>query len=181
MRVITGLARGRRLRTLEGEDIRPTTEKVKEAVFSILQFEIEGRTVLDLFAGSGQMGIEALSREAKRVVFVDSSAKSLKVVKDNLETTGLGGSATVVASDFRSYLSSCGERFDIVFLDPPYSKGFIPVAMPLIEKLLNKGGAAVCETSSNEELPEEFGELKKASVKRYGKISVTIYRHKDVI
>ena len=103
MRVITGTARGRVLRTLEGEDVRPTTDRVKEAVFSIIQFEIEGRRVLDLFAGSGQLGIEALSRGAASATFVDMSKDSLSTVKYNLEHTKLGDNAKVVQTDALSF------------------------------------------------------------------------------
>ena len=90
MRIITGSARGRRLLTLEGEDVRPTTERVKEALFSILQFQIEGRRVLDLFAGSGQLGLEALSRGAREAVFVDAGKEPISIVEKNLANTGLG-------------------------------------------------------------------------------------------
>ena len=119
MRVITGTARGRVLRTLEGEDVRPTTDRVKEAVFSIIQFEIEGRRVLDLFAGSGQLGIEALSRGAASATFVDMSKDSLSAVKYNLEHTKLGDNAKVVQTDALSFLKLTKDKFDIVFLDPP--------------------------------------------------------------
>ena len=117
MRVITGTARGRVLRTLEGEDVRPTTDRVKEAVFSIIQFEIEGRRVLDLFAGSGQLGIEALSRGAASATFVDMSKDSLSTVKYNLEHTKLGDNAKVVQTDALSFLKLTKDKFDIVFLD----------------------------------------------------------------
>ena len=117
MRVITGTARGRVLRTLEGEDVRPTTDRVKEAVFSIIQFEIEGRRVLDLFAGSGQLGIEALSRGAASATFVDMSKDSLSAVKYNLEHTKLGDNAKVVQTDALSFLKLTKDKFDIVFLD----------------------------------------------------------------
>ena len=121
MRVITGTARGRVLRTLEGEDVRPTTDRVKEAVFSIIQFEIEGRRVLDLFAGSGQLGIEALSRGADSATFVDMSKDSLATVKYNLEHTKLGDRAKVIQTDALSFLKLTKDRFDIVFIDPPYA------------------------------------------------------------
>ena len=123
MRVITGTARGRRLVTREGEAVRPTTEKVKEAMFSMIQFRIEGRRALDLFAGSGQLGIEALSRGAREVVFVDSSADSAAVVRQNLETTRLAPAAKVYRTDFAAFLQRGGEPFDLAFLDPPYRTG----------------------------------------------------------
>ena len=118
MRIITGIARGKRLETLEGNDVRPTPERVKEALFSIIQFQIEGRRVLDLFAGSGQLGIEALSRGAKQAVFVDASKKSLDVVRRNLEHSGLQDYAQVHQMDFESFLMREQGKFDLVFLDP---------------------------------------------------------------
>ena len=113
MRVITGSARGRRLKTPDNYDIRPTTDNVKEAVFNILQFDVEGRKVLDLFAGTGQLGIEALSRGAASAVFIDHDRAAVQIVKDNLKTCGLSG--TVICGDALSFLKS-GGRFDFVLL-----------------------------------------------------------------
>ena len=107
MRVITGTARGRRLRTPENYDIRPTTDNVKESLFNIIQIDVEGRKVLDLFAGTGQLGIECLSRGADSVVFVDESREAVNIVKDNLKTCGL--SASVLQMDALSYLRGCGK------------------------------------------------------------------------
>ena len=128
MRVITGTARGRRLKEPQGMDIRPTTDKVKESMFSILQFDIEGRRVLDLFGGTGQLGIEALSRGALEVVFVDKSAAALKLIRENLELCGLSDQARVRNGDSLAYLRS-GEKFDLVFLDPPYDTGLLEQAL----------------------------------------------------
>lgn len=180
MRVITGSAKGRRLKTLEGMDVRPTTERVKEAVFSIIQFEIEGRKVLDMFAGSGQMGIEALSRGAESVVFVDNSADSLKVIRSNIETSRFTSNSVVEAKDASSYLAVCRERFDIAFLDPPYKKGLLDDVLPKLAKLMTKGGVILCETSYDEELPETISPFEKRKVYKYGKTIITLYRHKDV-
>ena len=120
MRVITGAARGRKLKTPGNDDIRPTTDNVKEAVFNIIQFDIEGRRVLDLFAGTGQLGIECLSRGAASAVFVDQSREAAGIVRDNLKTCGM--SAAVFQEDALSFLRGCGQ-FDIVFVDPPYDAG----------------------------------------------------------
>ena len=119
MRVIAGEARGRRLETREGMDVRPTPERVKEALFNILQFQIEGRRVLDLFAGSGQIGLEALSRGAAEAVFVDASRESLEVVKRNIRSLGMDGKSKTFQMDFSAFLLRRQEPFDIVFLDPP--------------------------------------------------------------
>ena len=119
MRIITGTARGRRLMTLQGDAVRPTPERVKEALFSMLQFQLEGRRVLDLFAGSGQIGLEALSRGAREVVFVDASRESVSVVEKNIQSTGLSRGAKVVPMDSLLFLQRKNEPFDIAFLDPP--------------------------------------------------------------
>lgn len=176
MRVITGSARGRNLITLEGEDVRPTTDRVKEALFSIIQFEIEGRKVLDLFSGSGQLGIEALSRGAEKAVFVDSSKKSLEVTKKNLENTGLLSGAVLVNRESISYLRSVGEKFDIVLLDPPYKSGLLQKALGEMDSIVSPGGVVICEAPKDEELPEEIGSRFQSKKYNYGKISLTVYR-----
>ena len=176
MRVITGSARGRNLITLEGEDVRPTTDRVKEALFSIIQFEIEGRKVLDLFSGSGQLGIEALSRGAEKAVFVDSSKKSLEVTKKNLENTGLLSGAVLINRESISYLRSVGEKFDIVLLDPPYKSGLLQKALAEMDSIVSPGGVVICEAPKDEELPEEIGSRFQSKKYNYGKISLTVYR-----
>lgn len=180
MRVITGLARGRRLLTLEGVDVRPTTDRVKEAIFSIIQFELEGRKVLDLFAGSGQLGIEALSRGAASATFVDQNKKSIEVIEENLKTTGLGKNTIVKNSDSVSFLSMTKDAFDIAFLDPPYDKGLIEKALPILCEKMAQGGCIICETGINEELPEEAGKFAIYRDYKYGKIKITVYREKEV-
>ena len=180
MRVITGTARGRRLITREGEAVRPTTEKVKEAIFNIIQFRIEGRRALDLFAGSGQLGIEALSRGAREAVFVDSSSESIAVVKKNLEVTGLAPAAKVVKSDFSSFLMKSTEPFDLAFLDPPYRSGLLQQALPMTARLMNRGGTILCENPVGEDTPEQAGDFIRVRTNRYGKIALTLYQHKDV-
>ena len=117
MRVITGSARGRRLKQLEGLETRPTTGRVKEAVFSILQFDIEGRRVLDLFAGTGQLGIEALSRGAASAVFVEKRRDAANLIRENLKLTELTARARVVGGEAEAFLAGCRERFDLIFLD----------------------------------------------------------------
>lgn len=179
MRVITGTARGRRLITLEGEDVRPTTDRVKEALFSIIQFEIEGRKVLDLFAGSGQLGIEALSRGAKSAVFVDLSKKSVEVVKQNLESTGLGKNAIVLNTDSIAFAASRADRYDVAFLDPPYRTGLLQKALPLTANIMNEGGVIVCEAPFDEELPETAGNFKMTKEYKYGKIKLVTYRFEE--
>lgn len=176
MRVITGTARGRKLKTLEGDSVRPTTDKVKESVFNIIQFELEGRRVLDLFAGSGQLGIEALSRGAAFAVFVDSSRNSLNTVKENIAATGFGSVSKTELGDSLSYLDRALEKFDIAFLDPPYGTGLLQSALERVAPHMNPGAIIVCESPSTELLPETVGDFTSKRYK-YGKTAVTVYRN----
>ena len=179
MRVITGTARGRVLETLPGEDVRPTTDRVKEAMFSIIQFELEGRKVLDLFAGSGQLGIEALSRGAAYAVFVDSSRDSVDCVKSNLLKTGLKSNSSVVQADSLTFIRTAKDKFDIAFLDPPYGKGLLQSVLPLVAEKMNDGGVIVCEHSKGEEMPAEAGDFVLFREYKYGKTALTVYRKKE--
>lgn len=175
MRVITGSARGRKLITLDGESVRPTTDKVKEAMFSIIQFDIEGSRVLDMFCGCGQLGIEALSRGAEFAVFTDISRDSVSVTQKNIENTGLKSLSKVVLSDSCEYLNRTSETFDIAFLDPPYRAGIMTNALEHVKPHMANGGIIVCETSAEEVLPQETeGFISKHY--KYGKIALTVYR-----
>ena len=175
MRIITGSRRGRKLKTLPGDAVRPTPDRVKEALFNILQFDLEGRVFLDLFAGSGQIGLEALSRGAKRAVFVDSAKASCGVVLENIHTTGFENEAQVMNAEYASYLLRCTETFDIAFLDPPYR------ILPGVDKCLAPGGIVICEHPTDEELPETAGEFVRVRDYRYGKILLTAYRHQSMV
>ncbi len=176
MRVITGSARGMKLRTLSGLDVRPTTDRVKESVFSIIQFEIEGARFLDLFAGSGQMGIEALSRGASKAVFTDSSREAVKVVRENLEHTKLADRAAVRNEDSLQFLKVTKDVFDIAFADPPYAKGLIDEVLKILPEKMSENGIIICETSMEEELPENAGRFRKSKEYRYGKTKLTVFR-----
>ena len=174
MRVITGSARGRRLKTPEGQDIRPTTDNVKESVFNILQFDIEGRRVLDLFAGTGQLGIECLSRGAREAVFIDADRDAVKIVKENLKTCGC--SAPVLQQDALSFLNNCG-KFDLIFIDPPYDAGLYE---PVLEKInsvdiLSDGGIILCESRRETVLPEMRRPYCKKKEYRYGRVKLSLY------
>ena len=179
MRVITGTARGRVLETLPGEDVRPTTDRVKEAMFSIIQFELEGRRVLDLFAGSGQLGIEALSRGAASATFVDSSKDSIRCVKSNILKTGFKSESVVVQADSLTFIRTCRETFDIAFLDPPYSKGILQTALPFAAQRMNAGGVIICEHPAGEKMPSQAGNFEIYREYKYGKTSLTVYRKKE--
>ena len=178
MRVITGSARGMALKAPKGMDTRPTMDQVKEGIFSAIQFEVEGRRVLDLFAGSGQMGIEALSRGAKSAVFVDSRDDACKVVRENLAKTRLDGLGKVVRSDYLSYLHSCRETFDLIFLDPPYAEVFLENSLKTISQIdiLSDSGIIITERPFGKELPAIVPGLVRYRDYRYGKAAVTIYR-----
>ncbi len=176
MRVITGSARGRKLVAPEGLQTRPTSDMAKEALFSIIQFEVEGAVVLDLFAGSGQLGIEALSRGARSAAFVDNSKEAQKAVTINLEQTGFKPSAKVFMTDALSFLRSAKETFDIALLDPPYNMGLIEEVLPLLSEKMSDGGIIICETERDEKLPELAGRFKKVKEYRYGKAKLTTYR-----
>lgn len=177
MRVITGIARGKRLVTVAGNDIvRPTGEKVKEALFSYMQFDIEGRRVLDLFAGSGQLGIEALSRGAAFAAFVDCNDASLSAVKKNLETTGLSSLASVHKSDYSTFALRSTQEFDIAFLDPPYKAGILEDAIEKIIPLMSDYGKIFCEHPVEVKLPDKIVSFLIAKVYKYGKTVVTVYK-----
>ncbi len=180
MRVITGLARGKNLVTLEGEEVRPTTQRIKEAIFSIIQFDIEGRKFLDLFSGSGQMGIEALSRGANLAVFVDKSNKAINIIKKNLNSTKLLENAKILNMDSNSFLCSTNDKFDIAFLDPPYSKGILQNTIENITHVMNENAIIICEHPKEEILPDKIGDFLLKKNYKYGRIVVTLYKNRDV-
>lgn len=179
MRVITGSARGAKLSALEGLDVRPTADRVKEAVFNIIQFEIEGRNILDLFAGSGQLGIEALSRGAASATFIDQNRDAIELIKQNLVHTKLFEKASVSHGDFQSFLTHSKHIFDIAFIDPPYSKGLIEASLPLVAPLMSENGVIVCEAAKKDPMPEAADEFKLVSTYSYGKTAVGIYRKEE--
>ena len=180
MRVISGIAKGRKLTPLPGNVVRPTSDKVKEAVFSAIQFDIEGRRFLDLFAGSGQIGIEALSRGAKSAVFVDASQESVKVCKANIATVGFEERSKVVRSDALSFLNLTSEQFDIAFLDPPYNKGLLLSALTLCTEKMSAFGKIICEHPPEVILPGQVGGFEVYRKYRYGKINVTVYTKENL-
>ena len=178
MRVITGKARGVVLKTPDGMATRPTTDRVKEAMFSIIQFEIPTARVLDLFGGTGQLGIEALSREAKSAVFVDEREEACRLIRENLRRTKMELHGRVVRSDYLAYLKSTREKFDIIFLDPPYAEVFLEKALEMITEIdiLQSGGIIVTERPVGKELPWEFPGYERSRDYKYGKTLITIYR-----
>ena len=178
MRVITGKARGIVLKTPDGMATRPTADRVKEALFSIIQFEVPAARVLDLFGGTGQLGIEALSRNAKSAVFVDEREDACRLIRENLKRTKLEGSAKVIRSDYMAYLRTCKEKFDIILLDPPYAEVFLENSLKMITEIdiLQSGGIMVAERPLGKELPWEFPGFERSKDYKYGKTLITIYR-----
>ena len=180
MRIITGKAKGKRLLTLEGTATRPTSERAKEAIFSAIQFEVEGRRVLDLFGGSGQMALEALSRGAASADIVDSSDAAIKIINQNIKSTGLVG-ARATKADFASFIRSARDKYDIIFLDPPYALGLLPRALELIEEcgLVKPTSLIVCESANADVFGEntalaDLFEISKSA--KYGVAHVTYLR-----
>ena len=176
MRVITGSARGRKLQTPAGRDVRPTPDMVKEALFSALQFDIEGRRILDLFAGSGQLSCEALSRGAKSATLVDSSAVSVKTARANLEACGFTDKAQVIQSDYAAFCAMSRDEFDIVFLDPPYKQGLLTPSIKAVLPLMSDYGIIVCEHPIDVKLEENIGGFGISKTYRYGKVLITVYK-----
>ena len=176
MRVITGSARGRKLKTLEGDSVRPTTDKVKESIFNIIQFDIEGRRILDMFCGCGQLGIEALSRGAASAVFVDISRASISVTEENLTTTGFRSVSKTVLANSLEYLDRTSEIFDIAFLDPPYQAGILEDAVLKTTTIMSDYGKIFCEHPSELKMPEKIGNFTLCKIYRYGKTIITVYQ-----
>lgn len=178
MRVITGKARGIQLKTPDGMLTRPTADRVKEALFSIINFDIPGAKVLDLFGGTGQLGIEALSRGSSAAVFVDAREESCKLIRENLKRTKLEQDAKVIRSDYLDYLSRCREQYDIIFLDPPYAEVFLENAIKKITEIdiLRSNGIIVAERPLGKDLPWDFDGYTRSKDYKYGKVLLTIYR-----
>ena len=184
MRIITGKAKGIKLKTLEGDNTRPTSERVKEAVFSMIQFDIEGRRVLDLFAGSGQLSLEALSRGAAEATLIDRSKDAVAIIRDNAKKTGLESACTVYQGDYLDFIRrSAGKKYDLVFLDPPYAlKMYRPALRALLDAgMLKEGTLIICESGQDavfdgDDALEACFEIEKQS--RYSKTYITVFKPK---
>lgn len=183
MRVIGGTARGRRLLAPRGLDTRPTSDKVKEALFSILAGmfgPLDGSSVLDVFAGTGNLGIEAMSRGAGQAVFIDAGREAAAVLAKNLDATGFSDRSTILAQDFRAAftrLERAGQNFRLVFLDPPYGKGLLEKSLDQLAEstLLDEGAVVVAELSSREEIGSDFGSLHQCDRRVYGDTALTFF------
>ena len=178
MRVISGKARGTVLKTPDGLQTRPTADRVKEALFSIIQFDLPNAKVLDLFGGTGQLGIEAISRGAKYAVFVDAADAPCRLIKENLRRAKMEGEGRVVRADYLQFLSQCRETFDIIFLDPPYAEVFLENAINKISEIdiLQSGGIMVTERPAEKPLNIEIEGFSRTKDYKYGKTVLTLYR-----
>ena len=178
MRIISGTARGRKLKEPQGKDTRPTTDKVKESLFNIIQFELEGRRVLDLFAGTGQLGLEALSRGAEHCTFVDQRRESVTLVKENIKLCRFEERSQVVLGEAQTFLRSCRERFDVILLDPPYQTNLLEQCVEKIARfdILREHGIIVCESGAEWTVPPMTLPYETGREYRYGQIKLTVCR-----
>lgn len=181
MRVIAGTARSIPLKSRDGLDTRPTGDRVKVAIFNIVQFDVPGSRVLDLFGGSGQMAIEALSRGASGAVIVDASPEAMAIIRENLTRTKLAPLAKTVRADYLEYLNSCREQFDLIFLDPPYRENFLENALKRISEIdiLKSGGIIICEKPAGKTLDEAYGGIRHTKDYRYGRTEISLFRREE--
>lgn len=179
MRIIGGAHRGRKLAEFKGSDIRPTADRVKESLFNILSGKVAGAAVLDLFCGSGNLGLESFSRGAARVHFNDLSKDSLAVLKKNIAAVGAQTVSKVTNLDYLACLSSAAERYGLIFIDPPYAKEYGVPALETIagRRLLTEDGIAVYER--DRAFDGEIGGLDKFDERKYGKTYLTFFRYKE--
>ncbi len=183
MRVISGTAKGVSLKTPSGMETRPTADRVKEAVFSIIQFHIPGARILDLFGGTGQLGIEALSRGGKSTVFVDRREEACALIRENLRRAKLESNARVVRGDYLTYLNRTKETFDIIFLDPPYGEDFLENSLIRITEIdiLQSGGIIVTERPLGKDLSLDFPGFSKSRDYKYGNTLIAVYQRNPVL
>jgi len=178
MRVVAGKARGVVLKTPEGMQTRPTADRVKEALFSIIQFEIPGASVLDLFGGTGQLGIEAISRGAKHAVFVDANESACRLIRENLRRANMEAEGTVLRCDYMQYLEHCRKKFSIILLDPPYSEVFLENAIKKITEIdiLQSGGIIITERSADKAFLFTHPDFVRSKDYKYGNTMLTLFR-----
>lgn len=176
MRIITGCARGTKLATLDGLETRPTTERVKEALFSMIQFDIDGKRVLDLFGGSGQLGLEALSRGAEKATFVDANREAVEIIKANAKKTKLFEKCVVLNTDYKAFIrgNAGKQRFDIIFIDPPYAEDLVEDALERLIRadMVANGALVVCESNKTEPIEVEGMKLKRHT--GYSRVYITL-------
>lgn len=183
MRVITGTARGRQLKSVPGQGTRPTSATVKEALFSSIQFDIDGRAVLDLFSGTGQLGIECLSRGAARATFVEADREALRTTRENIVATGFTDKSTVVAGDALAFLERSREQWGLIFLDPPYDSGLLEKALGKVMEfdILSPGGIIICESAAQRAFPPVQPPYQIQRERRYGKRRITLLTREGTV
>ena len=175
MRIIAGEGRGIQLKTLPGQDTRPTLERVKEGMFSAVQFWVPGARVLDLYAGSGQLGLEAVSRGASFCLFVENGKQAAQLVHQNIEAAGFGTRCRLWQTAAEAFLANPSEKFDLVLLDPPYGSGVLPGLLSKLEAVCNPRAQLLCETDAKLAMPQTVGRLVLQKQYRYG--TVTVWRY----
>ena len=180
MRVISGWARGKKLESIKSPHIRPTTDRVKEAIFNIIQFDILDSSFLDLFGGTGQIGIEALSRGAKNVIIVDNNRDSLNVIKNNISNLKSNSNLKVINDNANQFLDNTQLKFDIAFLDPPYSSEILTSVFPYMDKIMNPNSIVIVETNSENNLPKETKRFKLKKSYEYGRILISVYKDGNI-
>lgn len=180
MRIISGTRRGHKLIEFEGDDVRPTTDRVKESIFNLIQMFVPDSKCLDMFSGSGALSLEAISRGAKKAVCIDSDKRSVDIIKKNADSLGFSDSCKIVNMSCFDYISGCGEQFDIIFLDPPYNKGFIEKALRGITEnnILSPDGIIVLE-SDDTDFHSGFDGLDIYRQRKYGRTYITVYKLSD--
>lgn len=181
LRVISGSAKGHKLKTIGGKETRPTADRVKESVFNIISGFVAGARVLDLYSGTGNLGIEALSRGAVFSLFVEKSRESILTIKHNLLHTKLSEKSSVMAMDVFTALDKLSKesrKFDIIFLDPPYNKNLVEKTLKcLVESdIIEQDGIIIAEHDLKDEVPQEAGHLKRFRYQKYGDTAVSFYR-----
>lgn len=183
MRIISGELKGRRLMTPSDNRVRPTTDKVKEAVFSMIAGYLYESIVIDLFSGTGSLGLEAISRGANKVYFVDSDRRSISIIRENINHCKVEDRTVVLHADYASAISKIDDKADVIILDPPYSSGYITKSIKIIQEqgLLAEDGIIVAEHAVTEELPEEISGLQIYKFKKYGKINISIYKVQEAL
>ena len=177
MRIIAGEYRGRKLESPKTNDVRPTTDKVKEAMFSILMPYINGARCLDLFSGTGSLGLEALSRGAENCVFCDNSREHIALIKENIKKCGAESKSKVIHGDYMKALEHSDDKYDIILVDPPYGAGLYEKCLASIEKLdlLEDEGIIILEHEKNVVLPDCLGKYSRLKEKKYGTIHLSFY------
>lgn len=177
MRIISGQFKGRKLKTLEGMNTRPTADRVKESLFNILGNKVYDARVLDLFAGSGSLGLEALSRGAVNCVFVDSSKAAINIVEENIKLCRQEKNSRLINKDYMEALKLINEKFDIIFVDPPYSKGIELVVLDKAKNILAENGVMIVETDQTDIPPDEIDRLVKYDSRKYGRTIISFYTY----